>query len=172
MVLPADLLASPPWQLFAACAGADPGLFFTDPSASSAPGKAVCARCPVEIECLDHAVTYPEIHGIWGGTSERQRRRLRRARRSTAEGIATHIGAEFKRDRGRRARVGDIHRTRTMDGSYHRLAYWYVRTPRGWCVSPHGTRRPTPSEIKLICATARPGRPYRRRTPDPRRTPK
>lgn len=71
-----------PWIDRAACAGVDPELFFPDRGESTAPAKAVCAGCPVRAECLDHALVNVERFGIWGGTSERERRaiRLRRAR--------------------------------------------------------------------------------------------
>lgn len=79
------------------------------------------------------------------------------------QGIAAHIGAAFKRDHGRPARTGDLHRTRKADGSYHAQAWWYVKTPHGWRKSPHGTRRPTPAEVAAIIGAARPGRSSRRR---------
>ena len=42
--------------------------------------KRICAVCPVRIECLEYALEAGEQHGVWGGTSERERRRIRRAR--------------------------------------------------------------------------------------------
>jgi len=51
--------------------------------------KAVCARCPARVECLEHALTTPERYGVWGGMGEdervtERRRRLRRAARERA----------------------------------------------------------------------------------------
>jgi WhiB family redox-sensing transcriptional regulator len=43
--------------------------------------KAVCAGCPVQPRCLQHALDYREHHGIWGGTTEAERRRILRQRR-------------------------------------------------------------------------------------------
>lgn len=63
------------WRLDAACRGEDPQIFFPD-TANSAPAKEVCAPCPVRSECLDHALRYERI-GIWAGTTERERRRMR-----------------------------------------------------------------------------------------------
>ncbi len=72
------------WQDRAACSGVDPELFFPAKGESLAPAKAICAGCPVRVECLEYALTHNERYGIWGGTSERERRRLRRRRREEA----------------------------------------------------------------------------------------
>lgn len=71
------------WAPLARCAGLDPAIFY--PNDGHRPeGLDVCNRCPVRVECLDHALTRPERHGIWGGMSERGRDRLeRRLRRGT-----------------------------------------------------------------------------------------
>jgi WhiB family redox-sensing transcriptional regulator len=68
------------WQDRANCLGVDPGLFFQGRGESTHEAKAICAGCVVRHECLEHALAKPEKFGIWGGTSERERRRLRRAR--------------------------------------------------------------------------------------------
>lgn len=78
------------WQLQAACRGIDPELFHPGPGESPAPAQAVCARCPVRAECGDWALFGGvEHHGIWGGLTERDRRRIRRARRTNG----SHLGA-------------------------------------------------------------------------------
>lgn len=71
------------WRADAACRDAPPGLFFAGPHENDVAARAreVCASCPVRLECLEFALTHDERFGIWGGTSERERRRLRRARR-------------------------------------------------------------------------------------------
>lgn len=70
------------WQDEAACRSVDPALFWPeedeDFSASARMARKVCAVCPVRVECLTHAMTWPEREGIWGGLSSRQRGRLRR----------------------------------------------------------------------------------------------
>ena len=81
---PGDLFASAAFMAFGACRGADPDLFFPDRGESLEPAKAVCAGCVVREECLEHALRVGERFGVWGGTSERERRRIRRQRRSTA----------------------------------------------------------------------------------------
>jgi WhiB family redox-sensing transcriptional regulator len=68
------------WQERAACLGASPDLFFPERGASTAEAKAVCASCDVREDCLAHALDHGEKHGIWGGLSERERRRIRRER--------------------------------------------------------------------------------------------
>jgi WhiB family redox-sensing transcriptional regulator len=54
-------------------------MFFPERGESTADAKGVCAICPVQASCLDHAMATRERFGIWGGTSERERRRLRSA---------------------------------------------------------------------------------------------
>lgn len=58
-------------------------IFFPDRGESAAPAKTACGRCPVKNECLEFALSNGEKFGIWGGASERERRRIRR-RRSAA----------------------------------------------------------------------------------------
>lgn len=55
-------------------------MFFPARGASTAEAKAICAECPAQEACLDQAMRLGEKQGIWGATSERERRRLRRDR--------------------------------------------------------------------------------------------
>lgn len=48
--------------------------------------KAICAKCPVQPDCLGYALEYAEQFGIWGGKTERERRAIRRLRREQANG--------------------------------------------------------------------------------------
>ncbi len=68
------------WQIQANCLGVDPDLFFPERGASTREAKAVCRACVVRDECLEYALVNGEKFGIWGGLSERERRRLRRQR--------------------------------------------------------------------------------------------
>ena len=68
------------WQLYANCLGVDPDLFFPERGASTREAKQVCQGCVVREECLEYALANGEKFGIWGGLSERERRRIRRAR--------------------------------------------------------------------------------------------
>ncbi len=66
------------WQEEALCAQTDPEAFFPEKGGSTREAKRVCGRCPVRAQCLEYAVAHDERFGIWGGLSERERRRLRR----------------------------------------------------------------------------------------------
>lgn len=70
----------PRWMARAACLHADPELFFPERRDRHAPraAKAVCGGCPVLRECRDYALADETLVGIWGGTTERERRALRR----------------------------------------------------------------------------------------------
>lgn len=68
------------WQEHANCLGVDPDLFFPERGASTREAKGVCAGCEVRGSCLEYALDNGEKFGIWGGLSERERRRLRRQR--------------------------------------------------------------------------------------------
>ncbi len=71
------------WMADALCAQVEGNLFFPDKGGSTRDAKAVCSACPVRGPCLDYALDHDETYGIWGGTSERERRRLRRGTRKT-----------------------------------------------------------------------------------------
>lgn len=68
------------WREAALCAQTDPALFFPDKGGSAREAKRLCATCPVRIQCLESALDNDERHGIWGGLSERELRKIRRAR--------------------------------------------------------------------------------------------
>lgn len=70
------------WQDRANCLGVDPDLFFPALGETAVDAKAVCAGCAVRRECLEEALATPplEDHGIWGGTSVRQRKAIRAQR--------------------------------------------------------------------------------------------
>lgn len=68
------------WQDQAACLGMDPDLFFPERGASTRDAKSICNSCPVRVDCLEYALANGEKFGIWGGMSERERRRIRRMR--------------------------------------------------------------------------------------------
>ncbi len=70
-----------PWRTRAACDGTDPELFFAGDTASVEAARALCAGCPVRAQCLEAALDLGEMHGVWGGMAEGQRRRLIRSQR-------------------------------------------------------------------------------------------
>ena len=66
------------WQDRALCAQTDPEAFFPEKGGSTREAKRVCTSCEVRAECLDYALANDERFGIWGGLSERERRKLKR----------------------------------------------------------------------------------------------
>ncbi|MFM7306572.1 MAG: WhiB family transcriptional regulator [Actinomycetota bacterium] len=77
------------WQDQANCLGVDPDLFFPERGASTREAKEVCRGCEVRVQCLEYALANGEKFGIWGGLSERERRRLRRQRAQANRGSAS-----------------------------------------------------------------------------------
>ena len=74
-----QLFDDQPWADDALCAQTDPEAFFPEKGASVREAKAVCTGCIVRAECLDYALANDERFGVWGGLSERERRRLKDA---------------------------------------------------------------------------------------------
>ena len=67
------------WQHRALCSQTDPEAFFPEKGGSTREAKRICEGCEVRSECLDYALANDERFGIWGGLSERERRKLKRA---------------------------------------------------------------------------------------------
>jgi Transcription factor WhiB. len=66
------------WQSDALCAQTDPEAFFPEKGGSTRDAKKICGSCEVRSLCLEYALANDERFGIWGGLSERERRKLRR----------------------------------------------------------------------------------------------
>ena len=66
------------WQSDALCAQTDPEAFFPEKGGSTRDAKKICTTCEVRSDCLEYALDNDERFGIWGGLSERERRKLRR----------------------------------------------------------------------------------------------
>ncbi len=66
------------WQERALCAQTDPEAFFPEKGGSTREAKRVCTGCEVRNDCLEYALAHDERFGIWGGLSERERRRLKK----------------------------------------------------------------------------------------------
>jgi WhiB family redox-sensing transcriptional regulator len=66
------------WQSDALCAQTDPEAFFPEKGGSTRDAKKICTSCEVRAQCLEYALQNDERFGIWGGLSERERRKLRR----------------------------------------------------------------------------------------------
>lgn len=87
-MIPHDLDEDLSWQEQANCLGVEPDLFFPERGASTREAREVCRGCVVREQCLAYALRHSEKYGIWGGLSERERRRIRRER-----ALANHRGA-------------------------------------------------------------------------------
>jgi len=79
-----DLHINASWKRNANCLGVDPDLFFPERGASTREAKRVCSACVVQTECLEYALANGEKFGIWGGKSERERRKVRKERAAAA----------------------------------------------------------------------------------------
>lgn len=65
-----------PWTQSALCGQTDPEEFFPEKGGSTRQAKSICRGCEVSAQCLEYALKHGERFGIWGGMSERERRRL------------------------------------------------------------------------------------------------
>ena len=72
------------WRQRAACRGIDPNVFYPASDDEADEAKSICADCPVREACLEYALANRERDGVWGGATERERRRIVRQRRKTA----------------------------------------------------------------------------------------
>lgn len=72
----AAALVSEPWMALGSCRGMDPEFFFPTDGAGVVQARRVCAQCHVREQCLQFALEHRIDHGVWGGASERARRRL------------------------------------------------------------------------------------------------
>jgi Transcription factor WhiB len=85
------LLHRPAWHADAACSGSGPSPWFPTRGEPTEPAKAVCAACPVRLECLEFALAHDDLAGVWGGTS-RQQRDVARRRGLDAETLIAEFG--------------------------------------------------------------------------------
>jgi len=81
------------WKDHSNCLGVDPDLFFPERGASTREAKEVCRGCVVRDDCLEYALLNGEKFGIWGGMSERERRRIRRQRALDREAVERAVEA-------------------------------------------------------------------------------
>ncbi len=72
------------WMAQGNCNNHPPETFFPSDGVGVEVAKEICADCPVKEQCLEYALDHRVDHGVWGGASERQRRRILKARRATA----------------------------------------------------------------------------------------
>jgi WhiB family transcriptional regulator, redox-sensing transcriptional regulator len=72
------------WRQRAACRGVDPDIFYPVSEEDAEEAKAICEACVVREACLEYALAHRERDGVWGGATERERRRMLRQRRRSA----------------------------------------------------------------------------------------
>ena len=72
------------WRQKGACRGLDPETFYPASDDDAGPAKAICGICTVREPCLEYALVNRERDGIWGGATEKERRRMLRQRRKSA----------------------------------------------------------------------------------------
>ena len=72
------------WRQRGACRGVDPDVFYPVSDEEAEEAKDICAECSVRQPCLEYALANRERDGVWGGATERERRRIIRQRRKSA----------------------------------------------------------------------------------------
>ena len=77
--LEVPILDERPWAVFSACREADPGLFFASTRDDERAALVVCSSCSVKDQCLEFALETNERFGVWGGATERQRKKMLKA---------------------------------------------------------------------------------------------
>jgi WhiB family redox-sensing transcriptional regulator len=76
--------ATPEWMVKGSCRNYPPSAFFPSDGVGVDAARRICAECPVKEPCLEYALVQRIDHGVWGGCSERERRRILRRRRQEA----------------------------------------------------------------------------------------
>lgn len=77
-------MKSQAWRTQARCRGIDPEVFYPVAEDEADEAKAICADCSIRVACLEYALASRERDGVWGGATEKERRRIIRQRRKTA----------------------------------------------------------------------------------------
>jgi WhiB family redox-sensing transcriptional regulator len=77
-------MKNPVWRQRAACRGVDPDIFYPVSEEEAAEAKSICRQCTAMEACLEFALANRERDGVWGGATERERRRMVRQRRRSA----------------------------------------------------------------------------------------
>ena len=68
------------WILQAACRGQGPDEFVRGPKSDYGTIRVLCGTCPVRRDCLEYALSDESLTGLWGGTTDTERRMIRRRR--------------------------------------------------------------------------------------------
>jgi WhiB family redox-sensing transcriptional regulator len=88
------------WMAHARCRDVPPEVFFPSDGAGVEVAQRYCAECPVASQCLEYALENHIEHGVWGGTSERKRRRIKQSRRANADRARTGLPLASRAARG------------------------------------------------------------------------
>ena len=72
------------WMARGSCRTVEPSVFFPSDGVGVEVARQICQTCPVKQQCLEYAIHHRIDHGVWGGASERERRRIARRRRVAA----------------------------------------------------------------------------------------
>jgi WhiB family redox-sensing transcriptional regulator len=83
-----------PWMAKGLCRSERPSTFFPSDGVGVEVARRICAECPVKAPCLEYALRNGIDHGVWGGTSERERRRIARRRRLAADALLEPVGEQ------------------------------------------------------------------------------
>ncbi len=75
-----NVWVSEAWMANGSCRGLDPSIFFPSDGSGVVVARRICLECGVKDECLGYALKHRIDHGVWGGASERERKRLQRVR--------------------------------------------------------------------------------------------
>jgi WhiB family redox-sensing transcriptional regulator len=81
---PSDDESVTAWMAMGNCRNYPPTVFFPSDGVGVDRARKICADCPVSATCLEYALTERIEHGVWGGCSERERRRILKRRRDTS----------------------------------------------------------------------------------------
>lgn len=141
-----------PWRAEAACKGLGHERFFpkkgVGEDSTQSEGKAICAKCPVLMECLEDALVHNDQDGLWGGAGEAERRYLRKGwlRRKHGPGVVAGCSCTWCTDLRRHLRrldgVKPAVRNRNGKGATHGLRITYNRgcrcAPCRWSASNAG----------------------------------
>ena len=84
------------WMARGLCTSVPPSRFFPSDGAGVELARKICADCPVKEPCLEHALEHRIDHGVWGGCSERERRRILKQRRTAAGTSSTEVALELE----------------------------------------------------------------------------
>lgn len=81
------------WMAEGRCRSEPPSMFFPSDGVGVEVARRICATCPVQDPCLEYALRHRIDHGVWGGASERERRRIARRRRAARAGAGRGAAA-------------------------------------------------------------------------------